>query len=91
MCSKRNYLSNPPLWLCLLMDAIGCMSYFIPVWGEYIDLIWGPIAAFAFYMMYGGNVGKVGALITLAEEVTPYTDFLPVFTLAYFLKVKSEK
>ena len=91
MGSEQNYLSNPPLWLCILMDLIGCFSYLIPVYGEYIDLIWGPIAAFAFYIMYGGKFGKIGAMLTLAEEVMPYTDAIPVFTMAYFLKRKTEK
>ena len=23
----------PPIWLCILLDLLGCVSYFVPTWG----------------------------------------------------------
>lgn len=35
--------SLPSLWLCLLLDAVGMVSYFIPAWGEWIDAVSKPL------------------------------------------------
>ena len=78
--------SLPSLWLCLLLDAVGMVSYFIPAWGEWIDVVWGPLAAFLFYYLFGGKTGAVGAAISFAEESLPFTDFIPMFTIGYFVR-----
>lgn len=83
---RRQGLWQPPLWLCLLLDAAGCVSYFLPVWGEWMDMVWAPLAAVLFYVAFGGKTGTLGALITFAEELLPYTDILPVFTLGWFVR-----
>ena len=76
---------QPPLWLCLLLDAVGMASYFLPVWGEWTDVVWAPIAALLFYYLFGGKTGVIGSAITLLEEVLPFTDILPLFTIAYLV------
>ena len=76
---------RPPLWLCLLLDAIGMISYLIPTWGEWIDLLWAPVAALLFYLLFGGKTAAIGSVITLLEEALPFTDFLPLFTIAYII------
>lgn len=82
---------RPPLWLCLMLDAVGIASYFIPAWGEWIDLAWAPIAALLFYWIFGGKTGAIGSAITLLEEALPFTDIVPMFTIAYLLsKRKAE-
>lgn len=83
-------LQRPPLWLCIVFDAIGCLSYIVPVWGEYTDAIWAPIAALLFYLAFGGRTGKIGAAVTFVEELLPFTDFVPLFTIGWFVK-KHEK
>ncbi|MCM1035608.1 MAG: hypothetical protein NC038_07730 [Paludibacter sp.] len=87
---KQNILFNPPLWMCLLFDAIGCVSYFVPGWGEWLDVLWAPLAALLFYCAFGGKTGKVGAVISFVEELLPFTDILPLFTLGWFVR-RSEK
>ena len=71
------------------MDIIGCLSYFTAL-AEFSDAIWAPISAYVFYKMFGGKTGKIGSLIQFTEEIVPFTDFLPTFTLGYFFK-KIEK
>ena len=76
----------PPLWLCLLLDAIGIASYFIPIWGEWIDVMWGPLSACWFYYLFGGKTGVVGAVVSFVEESLPFADIIPMFTIGYFIR-----
>lgn len=78
--------SKPTLFLCLLMDAIGSITYLIPGIGEWFDLLWAPLSAYIFYRSFGGKVGKIGSFINLAEEILPFTDIIPTFTLGYLYK-----
>ena len=76
----------PQLWLCILLDIVGVASYFIPAWSEWIDIVWAPIAAFIFYLLFGGKTGIIGASLTFAEEALPFTDVIPMFTIGYFAR-----
>lgn len=81
------------LVLGLLFDAIGMMSFTVPGIGEFSDIIWAPIAAFLMTRMYKGRVGKVASVLTFLEEIIPFTDIIPSFTLTwiytyYFQKQK---
>ncbi|MDD3321350.1 MAG: hypothetical protein PHS59_07890 [Paludibacter sp.] len=78
--------SQPTLIFCLLMDLIGSASFFIPGIGEWFDLLWAPLSAFIFYKTFGGKLGKLGSVISFVEEILPYTDIIPTFTLGYFYK-----
>lgn len=76
--------SKPSLSFCLLMDAVGMASYFFPFIGEGFDVVWAPLSAFLFYNHFSGKVARIGSIIDFAEEILPFTDFIPTFTLAYF-------
>lgn len=71
------------LVLGLLFDAIGMLSFTIPGIGEFGDVIWAPIAAWLMTRMYKGGAGKVAGFFTFLEEVLPFTDFVPSFTLMW--------
>jgi hypothetical protein len=79
----------------LLFDAIGMVSFSIPVLGEFGDVIWAPIAAFIMTRMYKGRVGKVASILTFVEEVLPFTDVIPSFTITwiytYFFSKQEEE
>jgi hypothetical protein len=81
---------TPALWVCILMDLLGCASYAIPVFGEIGDLVWAPISAIIFYKMFGGTIGKFGSFFNFIEELFPGTDFIPTFTLSWMLKRVTE-
>lgn len=74
---------------CLLLDALGYLSYFVLGIGESIDVIWAPVAAWLNYKMFKDQAGTGGALFTFIEEALPGTDFIPSFTItwiyAYFI------
>ena len=81
------------LLLSLLFDAIGMFSYALPFLGEFADFAWAPISGIILASMYKGTVGKVGGVISFLEELLPFTDILPTFTLTwiytyYFSKEK---
>lgn len=80
---------------CVLLDAVGMLSFSIPVIGPFIDVIWAPIAASISYKMFGEKRGKYTSLITFIEEILPATDVIPSFTIFWFifdfLKIGKEK
>jgi hypothetical protein len=65
------------------MDLLGSATYLLPGLGEWFDILWAPISAFIFYRSFGGKTGKIGSIINFAEEILPFTDFIPTFTLGY--------
>ena len=81
------------LVLGIIFDGIGLLSFTIPVLGEFSDVVWAPLAAYLMTTMYKGKVGKIGGAITFLEELLPFTDFIPSFTLTwvYNYLIKSSK
>ncbi|ULQ55582.1 hypothetical protein KJS94_13100 [Flavihumibacter rivuli] len=75
-----------PLLPCLLMDAIGYFTYAIPFLGEFGDLVWAPVSALVFFRMFGGWKGALGGVFSLVEEILPFTDFIPTFTITWFIQ-----
>ena len=71
------------LLLGLLFDGIGMISFSIPFLGEFSDVIWAPVAAFLMTRMYKGRVGKVASVLTFIEEIIPFTDIIPSFTITW--------
>ncbi|QZK89914.1 hypothetical protein K5V07_05195 [Flavobacterium sp. CHNK8] len=71
------------LLLGILFDAIGMLSFTIPLLGEFSDVVWAPLAGFLMTWMYKGTIGKVGGVVAFLEEIIPFTDFIPTFTLTW--------
>ncbi len=74
------------LLFCIVMDLIGFATYAIPVLGEYGDVVWAPLSGWLFYQAFGTWRGMVGGVLNLIEEALPFTDFIPSFTIMYFLQ-----
>ena len=74
---------NPPLIACILMDMIGYATYSVPVIGELADVIWAPISALIFFIMFRGWKGAFGSMFNFVEELMPGLDFIPTFTLTW--------
>ena len=68
------------------MDALGYLSYIVPALGEWTDLAWAPLSAFIFYKLFGGKIGNFGSIINFIEELLPFTDFIPTFSISYFIR-----
>ena len=82
------------LVLGLIFDAVGMLSFSVPILGEFSDLVWAPISGFLLVYMYKGQSGKIAGIFGFLEEIIPFSDFIPTFTFmwiyTYYLKGKSE-
>jgi hypothetical protein len=74
------------LILCIAMDIIGYATFSLPVLGEFGDIVWAPISAFIFYKTFGGWKGALGGMFNFVEEILPFTDFIPTFTITWLVK-----
>jgi len=68
------------------MDAIGFATYLLPGLGEFADVIWAPISGLIFFLCFGGWKGAFGGIFNFIEEILPGTDFIPSFTIMWFLQ-----
>ena len=78
----------PSLPMCILMDIIGSAVIVVPVLGE---LIWAPISAIVFWKMFGFNKGFLGGIFSFIEELIPGIDFIPTFTIMWFIQYAKRK
>jgi hypothetical protein len=83
---KTEKLFLPHIVLCITMDVIGMASYFLPLLGEFSDIVWAPISAYIFYKLFGGPLGLIGSVLDFLEEIVPFTDIIPSFTIAWFIR-----
>ena len=67
----------------IIFDLIGMLSFTIPLVGEFSDVVWAPLAGFLMTWMYKGKVGKIAGILTFLEEILPFTDIIPSFTLTW--------
>ncbi len=85
----NNIQKSPSLLFCMLMDAIGMLSFAIPGIGEFSDVIWAPVSAIIFAKTFGGTKGVLGGIFNFIEEAMPGMDFIPSFTIMWFLTNKA--
>ncbi|MCI2228019.1 hypothetical protein MC378_02485 [Polaribacter sp. MSW13] len=64
------------LALSLILDTIGLIPF--------IDLVWAPLSGYLMTKMYKGTKGKIAGLISFLEEIIPFTDVIPTFTIMWF-------
>lgn len=77
-------LKNKLLIKGLVYDAVGMSTMAIPLVGPFLDLAWAPFAAKKMSEMYPGKKGKIASVLVFIEEILPFTDIIPTFTLMWF-------
>ena len=79
---------QPSLTFCIIMDLIGFItsSYTIPVLGDLADVVWAPVSGLIFFIAFGGWKGALGGVGNFIEEILPGTDFIPSFTIMWFIQ-----
>ena len=82
------FTKKPTLLLCIIMDIIGMASFIFPGLGEWSDVVWAPISAYVFYQLFGGVGGMLGGAFSFLEEIIPFTDIIPTFTIAWYIQNK---
>jgi len=76
-------LAMPKLAVCVVLDALGNATYFVPGVGELGDAVFAPASAVMMKMLFERN--GIAAL-NGAEEVLPGTDVMPTATIAWTLQ-----
>lgn len=71
------------LFLGILFDLIGMLTYLIPFLWEFADTVWAPLSGILLAIMYKGAIGKIGGVMEFLEELLPFTDFIPTYTLTW--------
>ncbi len=89
MKDDKKELFLPNIFICILMDLIGMLSYIFPGMGEFTDIIWAPISGYIFFKLFGGRLGLIGGVLDFLEEILPFTDIIPSFTIAWFIRRNS--
>jgi hypothetical protein len=84
MNEKKPVLPN--IFICIVMDLVGMASYIVPGIGEFTDVVWAMLSAIIFHTLFGGRFGMIGAVLNFLEEVFPFTDIIPSFTIAWFIR-----
>ncbi|WP_299049491.1 hypothetical protein [uncultured Polaribacter sp.] len=65
------------LILSLILDAIGL----IPI--PFFDVVWAPASAYIMTKMYKSKEGKIAGILSFVEEIIPFSDILPTFTIMW--------
>ena len=55
------------LFLGIIFDLIGMISYIIPGVAETIDVIWAPVSGLLLAKMYGGWTGKIAGVFEIGR------------------------
>ncbi|WP_298777942.1 hypothetical protein [uncultured Polaribacter sp.] len=66
------------LGISILLDLLGFFTI-IP-----IDIVWAPISGYIMTKMYKGNEGKIAGVVSFLEEIIPFSDVIPTFTIMWF-------
>lgn len=67
----------------VIYDALGMATMSVPLIGPFLDLAWAPYAARKMSKMYPGKKGKLASIVVFLEEILPFTDVIPTFTLMW--------
>ena len=70
------------LFVAILIDLFGCISYLIHGLGEIFDLAIAPISAILVFVLFGRKLKW--AAFTFIEELVPMTDVIPSATIAWY-------
>ena len=81
--ARENRLPN--IWICIIMDLFGMLPYLMP----WASLVVAPISAWIFLKLFGGRVGLFGAILDFLEEIIPFTEIIPTYTIAWFIRKMS--
>ena len=83
---KFKQLKNKTLIYSLLIDALGMLSYFLPVLGDIVDIVWAPVSGLLIYQLYKKRLGTIGGIAGFIEEIAPQTDIIPTASILWFIK-----
>tara|TARA_B100000795_G_scaffold238298_1_gene199317 strand:- start:1238 stop:1489 length:252 start_codon:yes stop_codon:yes gene_type:complete len=65
------------LGFSILLDVIGFFTM------TPLDFVWAPISGYLMTKMYKGKKGKIAGIISFLEEIIPFADVIPTFTIMW--------
>lgn len=65
------------LILSILLDIFGFFTV-LP-----FDIVWAPVSGYLMTRMYKGNKGKIAGIVSFLEEIIPFADVIPTFTIMW--------
>jgi uncharacterized membrane protein len=74
------FVKRTKLYIGIIFDLIGMSPTLFPP----LALVWAPLSGLILAAMYKGKIGKVAGIFDFAEELLPFVDFIPTFTLTWF-------
>lgn len=86
--NRYNKIKYLKLIFAIIIDIVGYASYAIPGFGDGGDIIWGPISGALIFLLFPHR--KKMAIIGVAEELIPFTDFVPTACIAWFLEYSKD-
>ncbi len=80
-----NKIKNQHLFLSMILDMVGMLTYLIPLLGEVGDVIFAPFYGLAIFIMYRRRMlsAAIGGTTGLIEELLPETDIIPTATIMW--------
>ncbi len=51
-------------------------------------MIWAPLSGIVFFSLFGKRLGVFGGMFSFVEELLPGMDFIPTFTIAWYMRKK---
>jgi hypothetical protein len=81
MASEKK-LFLPNIGICIFMDLFGMIPYLLP----WLSFIVAPISSWTFYKLFGGRIGIIGGILDFLEEIIPFTEIIPTYTIAWFIR-----
>lgn len=82
---KFNNIKNQHLFLSIILDIVGMLTYLIPLLGEVGDVIFAPFYGLVIFIMYRRRMlsAAIGGTTGLIEELLPETDIIPTATIMW--------
>jgi len=81
--SKTKDKKYKNLFLGLLFDGLGMLSFAVPLLGDFSDILWAPLSGWLMTRMYKGKIGQAAGVVAFVEEIIPGLDVIPTFTIMW--------
>lgn len=84
----KHRVNKKKLLICIILDIIGMIPSIIP----FLAVLWAPISAWLLIKLFGlGMKGRVASIIGFFEELLPFTNIVPTFTIFWLYETVIEK
>lgn len=88
--NEYHFSKNLKLIAALMIDLVGMLSIPFPIFGDFVDGVWGPISGLLIYLLFRKR-GRLAVFGALEEAIPiPFLDFFPTACLAWYVTYYKE-